>query len=209
MDNNNNSGLATAAMVLGIIAIVGSWIPFLNVVSLIIAIIALGLGIAPLIKKRSFGKALTGVILAVLTIVIFIAMYSGGSDTTTNDAMTEGATQESSQQVDTSVEKAEEQSVSTETIGQRNAVSKAKSYLRMSGFSRDGLVSQLEFEQFSSEDAAYGADNAGADWNEQAAKKAKSYMGMSSFSRGGLIDQLLFEKFTQEQAEHGATSVGL
>ncbi len=43
----------------------------------------------------------------------------------------------------------------------------------MSGFSRDGLVGQLEYEQFSSEDAAYGADNAGADWNKETEEKRK------------------------------------
>jgi len=97
----------------------------------------------------------------------------------------------------------------SQTVSQRNAVSKAKSYLNFSGFSHDGLVAQLEYEQFSHEDAVYGADNSGADWNAQAAKKAKSYMDLQGYSRGGLIDQLLYEKFTQAQAEFGANSVGL
>lgn len=100
-------------------------------------------------------------------------------------------------------------SPSTQTTSQKNAVRKAQSYLNFTGFSRDGLVAQLEYEQFSHVDAVYGADNAGANWNEQAAKKAKSYMDFSAFSRGGLIDQLKYDKFTQEQAEYGANSVGL
>lgn len=99
--------------------------------------------------------------------------------------------------------------VSNETVSQKNAVNKAKSYLNFTGFSHDGLVAQLEYEQFSHEDAVYGADNSGANWNEQAAKKAKSYMDMTAYSRGGLIDQLKYEKFTQEQAEYGANAVGL
>lgn len=102
-----------------------------------------------------------------------------------------------------------EPSKPNETISQKNAVAKAKSYLDISGFSRDGLVAQLEFDKFSNTDAGYGADNAGADWNEQAAKKAKSYMEISSFSRQGLIDQLEFDKFTNAQATYGANSVGL
>ncbi len=100
-------------------------------------------------------------------------------------------------------------SASNETVSQKNAVRKAKSYLSFSGFSRDGLVAQLEYEKFSHEEAVYGADNSGANWNEQAAKKAKSYMEMTAFSRGGLIDQLKYDKFTQEQAEYGANAVGL
>ncbi len=99
--------------------------------------------------------------------------------------------------------------VSSETTSQKNAVRKAKSYVSYTAFSHDGLVAQLEYEQFSHADAVYGADNSGANWNEQAAKKAKSYMEMSAYSRGSLIEQLKYEKFTQAQAEYGANAVGL
>ncbi len=95
------------------------------------------------------------------------------------------------------------------TVSQKNAVAKAKSYLGYSAFSHDGLIAQLEYEQFSHADAVYGADNSGANWNEQAAKKAKSYMEYSAFSRGSLIAQLEYDKFTQAQAEYGANAVGL
>ncbi len=94
------------------------------------------------------------------------------------------------------------------TLGQKNALSKAKSYLAYSSFSYEGLVEQLEYEEFSHEESTYGADNCGADWNEQAAKKAKSYMDYSSFSKKGLIGQLEYEGFTKEQAEYGASTVG-
>ncbi len=89
------SGLATAAMVLGIIAIAGAWIPLLNVVSISLGILALALGIAPLIKKRNLGKAITGVVLGVITIIIFVAMYSGAS---TNESVSVDTSQNSSQQ---------------------------------------------------------------------------------------------------------------
>lgn len=99
--------------------------------------------------------------------------------------------------------------ISDVTVSQKNAVRQAKSYLDYTGFSHDGLVAQLEYEKFSHADAVYGADNAGANWNEQAAKSAKDYMSYSAFSRGSLIDQLKYDKYTQEQAEYGATAVGL
>jgi len=99
--------------------------------------------------------------------------------------------------------------VSSQTISQKSAVQKAKSYLGYTAFSHDGLVEQLEYEQFSHADAVYGADNSGANWNEQAAKKAKQYVDYSAFSRGSLIQQLIYDKFTQEQAEYGANAVGL
>ncbi|MHB8913444.1 MAG: Ltp family lipoprotein [Minisyncoccota bacterium] len=97
----------------------------------------------------------------------------------------------------------------SETISQQNAVKKAVSYLDYAAFSHDGLVAQLEYDQFSHADAVYGADNSGANWNEQAAKKAKSYMSYSAFSRGSLIAQLEYDQFTQAQAEYGANAVGL
>lgn len=56
--------------------------------------------------------------------------------------------------------------------------------------------------------AAYGADNCGADWNEQAVKKGASYLKLTSFSRDGLIRQLEHDGFTREQAEYGATKNG-
>ena len=82
---------------------------------------------------------------------------------------------------------------------QDDAVSKAKSYISFSGFSREGLIDQLEFDGFTKEEAEYGADNCGADWNEMAVMKAKSYTGLSGFSRDGLVDQLEYEGFTNDQ----------
>ena len=95
------------------------------------------------------------------------------------------------------------------TISQQNALKKALSYLKYSAFSYSGLVEQLEYEKFSHEDAVYGVDNCGADWNEQAKKKAESYLKYDSFSRDGLIDQLEYEGFTYDQAVYGVTQNGL
>lgn len=100
------------------------------------------------------------------------------------------------------------ESASKMTVGQENALKKAKSYLDTMAFSKSGLIKQLEFEGFSNEDSTFAAENCGADWKEQAAKKAKSYMDLMAFSKEGLIEQLEFEGFTTEEAEHGAASVG-
>lgn len=94
------------------------------------------------------------------------------------------------------------------TMGQKNASAKAQEYLKYSSFSYSGLIEQLEFEGFSSEDATYATDNCGADWNEQAALKAQEYLNHGSFSRSGLIEQLEFEGFTKKQAEYGVAEVG-
>jgi hypothetical protein len=95
------------------------------------------------------------------------------------------------------------------TISQQNALRKAGDYLKYTAFSRPGLIGQLEFEKYSTEDATWAVDRVTVDWNEQSAKKAKSYLEYSSFSRSGLIDQLLFEGYTPEQAEYGVSKTGL
>jgi hypothetical protein len=98
---------------------------------------------------------------------------------------------------------------STETVSQINAVLKAKSYLRSSAFSRTGLIAQMEYSGFSTEDATYGVDKANSDWNAQAVLKAKSYLRSSAFSRSGLIDQMEYSGFTPEQAVFGVNATGL
>ena len=103
----------------------------------------------------------------------------------------------------TKEEEAQDDSLTTE---QSSALQKADDYLSISAFSHDGLVDQLEYEGFSTEDATYAADNCGADWNEQAAKKAQDYRDMQAFSHKGLVDQLEYEGFTAEQAEYGASA---
>ncbi len=153
---------------------------------------------------------------SVLAGIVVIAVLANPSTPQTNNTASKEDTKQESTKVETRSEqkpaeepKPQEPAKPTVTTSQKNAVDKAKSYLNFAGFSRDGLVAQLEFDKFSNADAVYGADNAGADWNEQAAKKAKSYMEFSSFSRQGLIDQLVFDKFTTAQATHGANTVGL
>ena len=94
------------------------------------------------------------------------------------------------------------------TLGEKNALSSALSYLDYTAFSYTGLIKQLEYEGYSHTEAVYGADNCGADWNEQAAKCAEGYLEYTTFSRSGLINQLEYEGFTTEQAEYGVSAVG-
>ena len=94
------------------------------------------------------------------------------------------------------------------TTSQQNALESARSYLDYSHFSYTGLIDQLEFEGFSTEDATWAADNCGADWNEQALGSAQDYLDFSAFSYTGLIDQLEFEGFTTEQATYAADGCG-
>jgi len=66
-------------MVLGIIAIIGCWIPFLNIFSIIMGFIGLALGIPAFIvlltkKKGSMGKTIAGLILCLITVIVGINM---------------------------------------------------------------------------------------------------------------------------------------
>ena len=102
-------------------------------------------------------------------------------------------------------EKPESNNVS---LGEKNALDSAKSYIKFSDFSYEGLIDQLEYEKYSHEEAVYGADNCGADWNAEALDCAKSYIDLSDFSYQGLIEQLEYEKFTHEQSVYGADNCG-
>jgi hypothetical protein len=91
-----------------------------------------------------------------------------------------------------------------ETTGQENAIESAESYLEYSGFSRQGLIEQLEYEEFSTVDATFAVDHVTVDWNKEAVESAESYLEYSSFSKSGLIEQLEYEGFTPAQAQYGA-----
>jgi hypothetical protein len=75
-------------------------------------------------------------------------------------------------------------------------------------FSRSGLITQLEYDGFSTSDATYGTDAQNANWNNEAAKKGKAYLDVMPFSRSGLITQLEYDGFTREQAEYGTSANG-
>ncbi len=97
---------------------------------------------------------------------------------------------------------------STHTIGEQNSLKKAKQYIEYMPFSCDGLIGQLEYEGYSNSEATYGANNCGANWNEQAVKKAETYLSTMAFSYNGLIGQLEYDKFTHVQAVYGTDNCG-
>lgn len=119
-------------------------------------------------------------------------------DTTQNDASTKSAAEPTS----------------SLTAPQINAVRSAEQYLRMTGFSKNGLIQQLSSdagEGYSVSDATAAVESLSVDWNENAARSAKQYLSMSGFSCKGLIEQLSSsagEKFTVDQATYGARQAG-
>ena len=155
-------------------------------------------------KKEPFYKKKWFIILAVLFVIGAFASNSNSSKTTPKKSVSATDATSSTDSVAPSTSAAP-----TETVSESNARKKAESYLEFMAFSRSGLITQLEFEGFSTQDATYGTDSINADWNEQAAKKAASYLDTMAFSRSGLITQLEFEGFTPAQAEYGVSTTGL
>ncbi|MGE4412174.1 MAG: Ltp family lipoprotein [Candidatus Caldatribacteriota bacterium] len=96
-----------------------------------------------------------------------------------------------------------------ETLSQQQALRKAKDYLDYTSFSKKGLIDQLKYEGFNTEDATYAVDKIKVSWKEQAVKKAKDYLDYSAFSRQGLIDQLIYDGFSKEDATYAVDKIGL
>lgn len=166
----------------------------------------------PWFKKKRWWLAA-----AIIVMVGASTTSGGGADSTptgtdssvsqSNDKGTSG--KEQTKAAPTTVTEVEEEAAPAETASQENARRSAEDYISMTPFSHEGLIKQLEFEGYSTKDAAYGVDSLGANWNEQAAKSGEDYLDMSAFSRQGLIDQLEFEGYTPKQAAYGATQNGL
>jgi colicin import membrane protein len=95
------------------------------------------------------------------------------------------------------------------TLSQQNAINKANDYLDFTAFSKSGLIEQLEFDGFPTDEATFAVNNITVDWKEQAGIKAKDYLDFTSFSRQGLIEQLEFDGFSTEEATYGVDQVGL
>lgn len=94
------------------------------------------------------------------------------------------------------------------SVEQKNAIRAAEKYLDYTAFSREGLIGQLEYEQYSHDSAVFAVDHIEVDWNEQAVRAAIKYLDYTAFSYTGLIKQLEYEKYTHEQAVYGADNCG-
>ena len=74
-ESKKKSGLSTASMVLGIIAICMCFIPILNYVSIILSILSIIFEIIGIVKNAERGKAIAGFVLGIISIIIVYNMY--------------------------------------------------------------------------------------------------------------------------------------
>ena len=226
-----NSGLAVASLVLGIVGLVVSWFTFgiPSLLALIFGIIGIrqtGPGQRAGRGMAVAGTLLGGVILALGVWVSAALIYSFGSTPESLSAPTADQVTAAPMPAIPS-EQAEANKAASKappappaptanpkpapvlTAAQENAIGTAKDYLESGHFSRSGLINQLEFEEYSKADATFAVDHITVNWNEQAVGTARDCLETGHFSRGGLINQLEFEGYTRAQATYAANKVGL
>jgi hypothetical protein len=94
------------------------------------------------------------------------------------------------------------------SMGDREALSEAKLYLSTEPFSLQGLIAQLKYGGYTTAQAIYGANHAGANWYKESLLYAKEYLSTEAFSKSGLLTQLEYSKFTASQAAYGVAHCG-
>lgn len=100
------------------------------------------------------------------------------------------------------------------TAQQQRAAQAGRQYLKLQGFSRQGLIDQLSSsagDDYAVQDATVAVDSLNEDWNADAVRAAKSYLALQPFSCNALIDQLdssAGDQFTVDQATYGAKQAG-
>lgn len=166
-------------------------------------------------KKKSLGKGcLTSVLVFIVLVLVLGAIFGNTGDSDAIDETlpkTETTVSTSSSLAEDSPETISTTyapSVNSTSVAESNALRAAKNYLAFTAFSYNGLIKQLEFEGYTTEEATYAVDNCGADWDEQALKSANNYLSFTAFSYTGLIKQLEYEQYTTEQATYAADNCG-
>lgn len=77
MNSDKKNGFGVASMVLGIIAICFSFIPLISYLSFILGILSIIFAIVSFCQKSSKGFAITGLLVAIVALVIAYGMHNG------------------------------------------------------------------------------------------------------------------------------------
>jgi hypothetical protein len=147
--------------------------------------------------KKNFKTLIECAPLIAAACIVGILWFDGAESTVAESNISESVKQET--HVELSVK---------ETLAEKNARKSAEMYIKTVPLSYSGLISQLEFDGYSKEEATYGADQCGADWFAEATECAQNYLDTMGMSRTELYNQLEYEGFTDEQIEHALEEVG-
>jgi hypothetical protein len=209
-------GLALAALLVGIGALLFGFVP---VFGALVGIAAVVLGTLALRKRQSKGMAITGLVLGAIAALVSIGMTFGIATAVNNAPADKPAaaavpqTAPKAQETQPPVAEAKTPEpvapvVPAVPAEYTSALTKAASYSRLMHMSKAGLYDQLTSEygeKFSPEAAQYAVDNVQADWNANALAKAKTYRDQMSMSPAAIRDQLASaygEKFTPAEADY-------
>lgn len=199
-------GMAVAALVLGILAILGCLIPVLNIFSILLAIVGLILGVLAVRKAkqpthggRRMGVA--GIVLSVLAIVgaILANVIFGVA---VNDAANDP-------EVAAAIESIEEATPSAPVI-EEEASEPAPVETEAPAVIDEPVVEEEpapEPEPAPAPEPEPEAAAAGSVSQEQAVRSAESYLEFSSFSEKSLTEQLEFEGFSAEDASYAVQNI--
>lgn len=103
MEKKPTSGMAVTGLVLGIIALISSVVPLLNLLSfpfVLLAIIFGAIGVFQTVKGTKGGKgiAISGLVLGVLALIVTVAMYGGAAASADKPATTTGSSSPAAEQ---------------------------------------------------------------------------------------------------------------
>lgn len=108
MEETRKSGFGTAALVLGIIGVVLSFIPIINNIAFILGVLAFIFAIVSLSKKASKGMAIAGLVLAIFACFITYSMQSAISDVFSGNDTSTSSTGKTTQDEKTEYNQGEE-----------------------------------------------------------------------------------------------------
>ncbi len=220
----SKSGMAIAGFVLGIIALLTSFLPIINNFSFFLAILGMIFGIVGMVgiskgKKSGKGLAIAAIVICVVSGVVVLgtqSMYSAALDSATSSAATTSTSTSSVTNTESASDSASRTSSAADSsvsAEYRNALAKAQQYSDMMHMSKQGIYDQLTSEygeKFPADAAQYAIDNVEADWNANALEKAKLYRDQGSMSKSAIHDQLTSqygEQFTESEADYAIANL--
>lgn len=215
----SKSGIAIAGFILGLIAILTSFIPIVNNFSMLLAVLGLIFGIVGLVgisrgKKSGKGFAIAAIVICVVSGAIVVgtqSMFSAALDEATSATTTNVSS--SSNQDSSSSSSTSTASASGVSAEYKNALAKAQTYSDTMHMSKQGIYDQLTSEygeKFPADAAQYAIDNIKADWNANALAKAKMYQDQMNMSASAIHDQLTSEygeQFTADEADYAIANL--
>ena len=231
-----STGLAIAALIVGIVAFLTGLVPVLGV---ILGIGAVVLGIVALRKHQSKGMSIAGIALGGVAVISSIVATAGlgAAISTLPEAAPVTSVSESAEPSEAAAEEpaVEESAAAPEPVAEEpvaeepaveeapeepavpaeyaTALIKAGMYSETMYMSKAGLYDQLTSEygeKYSPEAAQYAVDTLQADYNANALEKAKTYRDTMAMSPEAIRDQLTSEygeQFTPAEADYAIANL--